>query len=109
MQEEFLPAMAEHQKRIVKYKMGKPAKLLEKILPLGVQKLVLVVHDKSNCMANDGPKSLWVPEGEQQIFKKGAGHGSHQSDVICSTYGWLKNVGVQLEYGKNMKVTGQVK
>jgi hypothetical protein len=38
---------------------------------------------------------------EQPILKKGAGRGSNQNDVICSTYGWLANAGVQLEYGKN--------
>jgi hypothetical protein len=100
-QEEFLPAMAEHRKRMVEYKMGKPTKLLEKILPMGVQKLILVAHDESTCMANDGPKSLWVPHDKQPILKKGAGCRSHQSDVICSTYGWLRNAGVQFEYGKN--------
>ena len=100
-QEEFLPTMAEHQKRMVEYKMGEPTELLKKILPLGVWKLILVTHDESTCMANDGPKSSWVPNGEQPILKKGAGRGSHQSDVICSTYGWLKNAGVWLKYGKN--------
>jgi hypothetical protein len=38
---------------------------------------------------------------EQPILKKGAGRGSNRNDVICSTYGWLANAGVQLEYGKN--------
>lgn len=28
-------------------------------------------------------------------------HGSHRSDVICSTFEWLKNARVQLEYRKN--------
>jgi hypothetical protein len=35
------------------------------------------------------------------LLKKGVGCGSHQSDVICSTVGWLKEAGQQLEYGKN--------
>lgn len=106
-QEEFLPAMAEHWKRMVEYKMGEPNELLEKILPLGVRKLILVAYDESTCTANDGPKSLWVPDGKQPILKKGAGCGSHWSDVICSTYGWLENAGVQFKYGRIMKVTGQ--
>ena len=76
-QEEFLPTMAEHRKRMVEYKMGKPTELLEKILPLGVWKLILVAHDESTCMANDGPKSSWVPDGEQPILKKGTGCRSH--------------------------------
>jgi hypothetical protein len=66
-----------------------------------VRKLVLLAHDESTCMANDGPKASWVLEGEQPILKKGVGRGSHRSDVICSTFGWLKNAGVQIEYGKN--------
>jgi len=35
-------------------------------------------------------------------FEEGAGRGSHRSDVICSTFGWLKNAGVQIEYGKKL-------
>jgi hypothetical protein len=93
--------MEMHQQRLVEYEMGAPAELVEKQLPPGVQKLVLVAHDESTNTANDGPKASWVLEGEQPILKKGAGRGSHRSDVICSTHGWLANAGVQLEYGKN--------
>jgi hypothetical protein len=60
--------------------------------------LVLLAHDESTCTANDGQKASWVMEGKQPILKKGASQGSHCSDVICSTYGWLKNAGVQIEY-----------
>ena len=41
------------------------------------------------------------PRWRAADLEKGAGCRSHQSDVICSTYGWLENAGVQLEYGKN--------
>ena len=81
--------------------MGPPTELVEKQLLPGVQKLVLVEHDESTNTANDVPKTSWVLEGEQPILKKGAGHRSHWSDVICSTHEWLANSGVQLEYGKN--------
>jgi hypothetical protein len=60
-QEEFLPAMAEHWKRMVEYKIGEPTELLKKILPLGVQKLVLVAKDELTCTANDGPKIFVGP------------------------------------------------
>ena len=93
--------MEMHRERLVEYKMGAPVELVEKQLPPGVRKLVLVAHDESTNTANDGPKASWVLEGEQPILKKGAGCGSHRSDVICSTHGWLANAGVQLEYGKN--------
>ena len=81
--------------------MGAPAELVEKQLPPSVRKLMLVAHDKSTNTANDRPKASWVLEGKQPDLKKGAGCGSHRSDVICSTHGWLANAGVQLEYGKN--------
>ena len=81
--------------------MGDPTEEIVKPLPPGVRKLVLLAHDESTCTANDGPKASWVLEGEQPILKKGAGRGSHRSDVICSTFGWLENAGVQIEYGKN--------
>ncbi|KAF8872744.1 hypothetical protein CPB84DRAFT_1799018, partial [Gymnopilus junonius] len=48
-----------------------------------------------------GQKRSWVFEGEQPLKKKGAGHGIHQSDVICATVGWLKEASQSLEYGKN--------
>jgi hypothetical protein len=51
--------------------------------------------------ANDGDRAGWGPEDERPLLKKGVGHGSHWSDVICSTVGWLKEAGQQLEYGKN--------
>lgn len=100
-QERFLPAMAGYRQQLVEYQMGDPSEEILKPLPPGVRKLVLLAHDESTCTANDGPKASWVMEGEQPILKKGAGRGSHRSDVICSTFGWLENAGVQIEYGKN--------
>jgi hypothetical protein len=61
-----------------------------------VRKLVLCAHDESTIQANDGYKAGWGPEDEQPLLKKGAGHGSHWSDV-----GWLEEAGQQLEYRKN--------
>ncbi|KAI6035963.1 hypothetical protein BKA83DRAFT_4459587 [Pisolithus microcarpus] len=43
----------------------------------------------------------WIPNGEQPLQKKGVGCGLHQSDVICSTVGWLQDASHTLEYGKN--------
>ena len=51
--------------------------------------------------ANDGEWAGWAPEDEQPLLKKGVGHGSHCSNIICSTVGCLKEAGQQLEYGKN--------
>ncbi|KAF9552830.1 hypothetical protein CPC08DRAFT_646425 [Agrocybe pediades] len=53
------------------------------------------------AQANDGKKKSWVLDGEQPLRKKGAGRGIHQSDVICSTVGWVKEASQSLEYGKN--------
>jgi hypothetical protein len=100
-QEVFLPAMAKYREWLVEYKMGEVHIEIEKPLPAGVCKLVLVAHDESTNTANDRPKASWVMEGEQPILKKGVGRGSHRSDVISSTHGWIKDAGVQLEYGKN--------
>jgi hypothetical protein len=35
------------------------------------------------------------------LNKKGVGCGMHQLEVICSTVGWLKEAGQDLEYRKN--------
>jgi hypothetical protein len=40
-------------------------------------------------------------EGEQPLRKKGVGRGLHQSDIICSTVGWIEEASQTLEYGKN--------
>lgn len=72
-QERFLPAMAEYRERLVEYKMGCLTEEVMKSIPIGVRRLVLVVHDESTLTANDGPKASWVQDGEQPILKKGAG------------------------------------
>jgi hypothetical protein len=41
------------------------------------------------------------PKDKQLLLKKGVGHSSHWSDVICSTVGWFEEAGQQLEYRKN--------
>lgn len=43
----------------------------------------------------------WVWKAEQPLRKKGGGQGLHQSDVMCSMKGWLKDVSQTLEHGKN--------
>ena len=63
--------------------------------------LVLVTHDEMTTQANDGPKFSWVMDSEHALKKKGVGHGQHESQVICSTIGWLKEAGQSLEYSKN--------
>ena len=53
------------------------------------------------AQAHDSHAKSWVLNGEQPIRKKGPGCGMHQSEVICSTVGHLKDAGQALEYGKN--------
>jgi len=100
----FLPKMLNHQSRLVEYQVGNLEQRVEKpLMAAGPEGhwLVLCAHDESTVQANDGMKSSWVLEGEQPIRKKGAGRGIHQSDVICSTVGWLEEASQSLEYGKN--------
>jgi hypothetical protein len=58
--------------------------------------------------ANDSEKAGWGPKDEQPLLKKGVGHGSHRSNVICSTVGWLEEAGQQLEYKRIMMDIGLV-
>ncbi len=53
------------------------------------------------AQANNGLKKSWILNREQPLKKKGVGHGIHQSDIICSIYGWIKEASQTLEYGKN--------
>jgi hypothetical protein len=53
------------------------------------------------AQANDSWVKSRVFEDQHSLQKKGAGQGIHQSDVICSTVGWLKDASQSLVYGKN--------
>jgi hypothetical protein len=101
-QETFLPAMKEYRHRLVEYEVGNvEQEVLKEPENCVERRLVLVAHDESTSQANDGPKAGWVLDGEQPLKKKGPGRGLHQSDVICSTFGWMKEASQTLEYGKN--------
>lgn len=98
----FIPQMKEHRQQIVEYVVGDVEKENEKVVGNYVERrVVLVSHDESTTQANDGQKMSWVHENEHALKKKGVGRGIHQSDVICSTVGWLKDASQSLEYGKN--------
>lgn len=101
-QEQFLPAMEDHRKRMVEYVVNNVEEELEKKPANYVERrLVLCAHDEMTAQANDGKRKSWVLEGEHALKKKGVGRGIHHSDVICSTFGWLKEASQSLEYGKN--------
>ena len=98
----FVPQMKRYCCRIVEYVVGDVGKERQKVVENCVERrLVLVSHDESTTQANDGKKKSWVHENEHALKKKGVGWGIHQSDVICSTTGWLKHASQSLEYGKN--------
>ena len=101
-QNRFIPQIKEYRCRLVEYVVGGVEKESAKPVENFVERrLVLVSHDESTFQANDGKKMSWVHEKEHALKKKGAGRGIHQSDVICSTVGWLKGASQSLEYGKN--------
>ena len=93
--------MKEYESRLVKYVVGDVRKEVEMQLAPGERKLVVLAHDEMTAQANDGKTMSWVWQGEQPLKKKGVGRGLHQSDMICSTFGWLKDASQTLEYGKN--------
>ena len=67
-------------------------------------RLVLVAHDEMTAQANEAQPKTWVFENQHRLRKKGPGRGIHQSDVICSTVGWLEKASQTMEYGKNYDV-----
>ena len=97
----FLPLMQEYSKRLVFFEVGNVEEESKMNLPPGVSKLVLLAHDEMTAQSNDDTNMSWVLDGEQPLKKKGVGRGLHQSDVICSTKGWLPEASQTLEYGKN--------
>jgi hypothetical protein len=98
----FLPAMKEHEHRLVRYVIGDVEKESD-IPPSNFVEtwLVICAHDKMTTQANDGQSMSWVPDGEHKLRKKGAGRGLHQSSIICSTVGHLEEAAHTIEYGKN--------
>jgi hypothetical protein len=99
-QNDFLPKMKSLEPVLVRYIVGDVEK---EIPPLNFveRHLVLCSHDESTSQANDSPAKAWVLGDEHRLRKKGVGRGLHQSDVICSTVGWLADASQTLEYGKN--------
>ncbi|KAF8055963.1 hypothetical protein FPV67DRAFT_1384425, partial [Lyophyllum atratum] len=57
--------------------------------------------DEMTAQAHDTVSKSWVLDNQHKLRKKGVGRGLHQSDVICSTVGWLSEASQTLEYGKN--------
>lgn len=102
-QTKFIPQMREYERRLVKFEVGNVTKELDvaSSLEQNERPLVLVAQDEMTAQCNDGRDWSWVWKGEQPLKKKGAGRGLHQSDVIASTVGWLKEASQTLEYGKN--------
>jgi hypothetical protein len=59
------------------------------------------------AQANNSWVKSRVFEDQHSLWKKGAGQGIHQSDVICSTVGWLKDASRVWRMAKTMMGTGQ--
>ncbi|KAF9502066.1 hypothetical protein BDN71DRAFT_1500217 [Pleurotus eryngii] len=101
-QNEFLPRMAEYRRRLVEFTVGEVQKEVNKAPDNFVEtRLVMLAHDEMTAQSNNSKGASWVYDQEQPLKKKGVGRGLHQSDVICSTYGWLPEASQTLEYGKN--------
>ena len=47
-----------------------------------VQLLIFVTHDESIFSAYDRSWSLWIPDGEQPLRKKGNGRSIHVNDFL---------------------------
>ena len=54
-----------------------------------IQPLILVTHDECIFSAYDGSQSLWIPNGEQLLRKKGNGRSIHVSDFLTDIGGRL--------------------
>ena len=98
----FLPEMVKYEEHLVEYITGDVEHELQKVPNNFIERqLVLCAHDEMTAQANNNVGKGWIFDGAQPLWKKGAGRGLHQSDVICSTVGWLQEASHTLEYGKN--------
>ncbi|KAF7371965.1 hypothetical protein MVEN_00054500 [Mycena venus] len=93
-QNEFLPQMAIHARRLVQYIVGDVEKELVKTPDNYVERrLVLCAQDEMTVQSNDDPGKSWVLNNEHKLRKKGRGRGIHRSDIICSTVGHIEEGG----------------
>jgi hypothetical protein len=83
--------MKEYRMWLVEYTVGDLDKEVQKPTNYVDSECQLVL-----C-AHDGKKKSWVMDNEHVLKKKGMGCGMHHSEVICSTMGWLKEAGQDLE------------
>ena len=92
--------MKRNKPRLVRYTVGNVETELA-IQPQNYveRRLVLCAHDEMMAQAHDTNEKSWVLEDQHALRKKGVGHGLLKSDVICSTFGWLKYASQTLEYG----------
>lgn len=97
----FLPMMKSLEPCLVRYVIGDVESEIPVSLNCVEQPLVLCSHDESTSQANDSCEKSWVLGDQHMLCKKGIGRGLHQSDIICSTIGWLKDASQTLEYSKN--------
>lgn len=101
-QNEFIPQMKKYRERLVEYVVGDVDSLVDKPPPPNGEKwLILVAQDEMTAQANNDKGASWVYKDEHPIKKKGVGRGIHQSDVINSVSGWMKDASETIEYGKN--------
>ncbi|KAF8156663.1 hypothetical protein B0H34DRAFT_783079 [Crassisporium funariophilum] len=98
-QKKMIPAVADkYLRKLVEGEMPQVQLKVEKGVSLKTARQFL-----RNEGSNDGKKKGWVFEDKQPLKKKGAGCGLHQSDMVCSTFGWIEDASQTLEYGKNYK------
>ncbi|KAJ4475283.1 hypothetical protein C8J55DRAFT_536848 [Lentinula edodes] len=81
-------------------------KIVKDEMPRGLKRYMEIelfprIQLKMTAQANDAQVKRWVFQNQHMLRKKGVGRGIHQSDVICSTVGWLKGASQSMEYGKN--------
>ncbi|KAI5990947.1 hypothetical protein EDD15DRAFT_2169699 [Pisolithus albus] len=101
--EKMVPTAAEHYlKHITNFEMPQG---LKKYMELELFPRIQLKPSKGISLATARRllrrEGGWILDGEQPLRKKGVGRGLHQSDVICSTVGWLQDASHTLEYGKN--------
>ncbi|CAG8854665.1 25396_t:CDS:2, partial [Gigaspora margarita] len=67
------------------------------------KELVWVTHDETTFYVYDGPHSVWGPEGEQPLRKKGSGSAVHVSDFLTETIGPLKDDQEKARFGCQLR------
>ena len=89
--DEFLPAMAQYERRMDAYSGKEMETVIEPVLLEGEKKVVLITHDECTFYANDGKRVVWMEGGKKKMRPKSVGSSLMISGFTCQCHGFCSD------------------